>query len=87
MVRDTTVLNLIHTEVITQDSLPSHYTLGLSASEVNGLQAFGHGGFWGTVVQYFPDLNASISIQVLERDKRAIRKLLMERIVGYLTEE
>jgi len=58
----------------------------LSGDDVNGLEGFVHGGFWGTVVNYFPALNASVSIYVLERDKRGIRKELMEKIFGFLSE-
>lgn len=86
IVTDTTVLNMIFTKVPTQDSVQVNYMMGLSGEDVQGLEGFGHGGFWGTTVNYFPALNASVSIYILERDKRGIRKEVMEKIVGYLSE-
>ncbi|PLW99535.1 MAG: hypothetical protein C0591_02650, partial [Marinilabiliales bacterium] len=84
IIQDTTVLNLIFTEIKTQDEKPSNYYLGISLSEYNNLKAFGHGGFWGTEVLYFPYLNTSVSIYVLERDERKLIKSLMDQIVGIL---
>ena len=52
------------------------------AGDVNGVEGFGHGGFWGTAVNYFPEINASISIFVLDRDKRALRIDLNEYITA-----
>lgn len=86
IIQDTTVLNLIFTEIKTQDENPSNYYLGISSSEYNNLKAYGHGGFWATVVLYFPDLNTSVSIYVLERDERKIIKGLMGQIIGILAE-
>ena len=86
IIQDTTVLNLIYTEINTDDEEPSNYYLGISLSEYNNLKAYGHGGFWGTEVLYFPDLNTSVSIYVLERDERKLIKNLMGQIVGILAE-
>jgi CubicO group peptidase (beta-lactamase class C family) len=48
------------------------------------MQAYGHGGFWGTVGQHVPELNASIAVFVLERDKREIRKDVLDAVGGVL---
>jgi len=84
IIEDTNVLNLIFTEIQTKDSLQSNYYLGLSSDEYRGLKAYGHGGFWGTVVLYFPKLNTSISVFVLERDKRKLRKEIMDEFIEIL---
>lgn len=84
IIKDTAVLNLIFTEIKTQDEEPSNYYLGISKVEYQNFAAYGHGGFWGTEVLYFPDLNASVSIYILERDERELRKGIMDRIVGIL---
>lgn len=76
--------DLILTTIKTSDQKDNNYYLGLSGSTINGLQAYGHGGFWATVVQYIPELNASISVFILERDKRILRKDVLEAMVGYL---
>lgn len=86
IVKDTAVLNLIFTEVQTKDEAPSNYYLGVYVEEYHDLKAYGHGGFWGTVVLYFPELNSSIAIYILERDNRQLRKDIMDLLVGMLME-
>lgn len=77
-------LDLIYTTVTTKDTVPSNYYLGLSLSEINGKKAYGHGGFWGTVVNYFPEYNASIAVFILEREKRKLTKQVREGILRKL---
>lgn len=84
IIQDTSVLNLIYTEVPTKDPEPANYYLGLAPSTYHGLTGFGHGGFWGTTVLYFPDMNASVAIYILERDRRGLIRPVMSRIVGML---
>jgi D-alanyl-D-alanine carboxypeptidase len=86
IIKDTTVLNQIFTEIPTSDSEPSGYHLGLSSYEYAGLSAYGHGGFWGTRVLYFPELKTSIAVYVLERDKRGFINELVGKIIGLLNE-
>ncbi|MEM7571455.1 MAG: serine hydrolase [Bacteroidota bacterium] len=78
-------LEFIYTEVPTHDPEPPGYSLGLTWGVVNGLTAYGHGGFWGTTVNYFPDLDASISVFILERDERGLRPEVMEEFVDLLS--
>lgn len=85
IIKDTTVFNLIYTEIPTKDDKPSNYYLGLSSSEYQGFKAYGHGGFWGTVALYFPELKTSISVFVLERDKRELRQEIIDRVIGILS--
>ena len=60
--------------------------LGISKVEYQNFTAYGHGGFWATEVLYFPDLNASVSIYILDRDERKLIKSLMDQLVGILAE-
>ena len=67
-------------------SVQSNYRLGLMTDEYRKLKVYGHSGFWGTVVLYIPDLNASVSVYVLQKDKRALRREIMDMIIGILIE-
>lgn len=87
IIKSDSILNLIYTEIETKDSVPAHYYLGLSEDNYFGMKSFGHGGFRGTVVLYFPDLDASIAVYVLERDKRILRRDVLEAMVQVLTVE
>lgn len=78
IIEDENVLNQIYTKIETQDSTQVNYSLGLSDSEIQGMQAYGHGGFWGTAVQHFPEINTTISVFILERDERKLRKDVLE---------
>jgi len=77
-------LDLIYTKMPYGDGEDPRYLFGLMESEIQGLKAYGHGGFWGTVVQYLPDLNASVSVFILERDERKLRKDVLEAVVAHL---
>lgn len=87
IVRDPTTLKLIFSPAKTRDNVDHHYHFGLSSSVIAGHQAYGHGGFWGTVVQYIPELDTSIAVFVLERDKRELRADLLERFVNAIAAE
>ncbi len=84
IVKNKKVKDLIFTSVTTKDNKVDNYFLGLTGGNVKGLQSYGHGGFWGTVVQYFPEIDASIAVYVLERDQRILRKDILEHIVEKL---
>ena len=86
IINDTTVFNLIFTEIPTKDSEPSNYYFGLSLYEYQGLLAYGHGGFWGTRVLYFPELKTSIAVCVLERDMKSLIQDIIDQSIGILTE-
>ncbi len=81
------VLNLLSNQIKTKDGKDNRYGLGLSLGNVKGLRTYGHGGFWGTVVLYFPDLDVSISVFVLERDKRKLRKDILEAFATELVKQ
>jgi len=77
-------LDLIYTKIKTKDEKDTGYSLGLTWGELQGMKTYGHGGFWGTTVLYVPDLEASISVFILERDQRKLRGDVLENIVRIL---
>ncbi len=79
------VLNLIFSKIEISSGKDNKYGLGLSETEVKGLKAYGHGGFWGTVVLYFPKLDASISVFVLDRNQGKLRSNVLQALVTELT--
>ncbi|MCB0736177.1 MAG: beta-lactamase family protein [Bacteroidetes bacterium] len=46
----------------------NEYYMAHAKRQLGEFECYGHGGFWGTTTQYFPSLNASISIFLMERD-------------------
>ena len=84
IIKDPSVLDLIFTKIHTNDSVQQKYYLGVAQEEYKGLKAYGHGGFWGTKVLYFPELDCSISIYVLDKDRANLRKLVIDKIVGII---
>ncbi|NRB61868.1 MAG: beta-lactamase family protein [Saprospiraceae bacterium] len=68
IIEDEEVLNLLTTDVTTTDGISKTYRLGISDTRIKGLQAYGHGGFWGTIVFYIPKIDVSIAVCVLERN-------------------
>ncbi|MEM6299187.1 MAG: hypothetical protein AAF740_10920, partial [Bacteroidota bacterium] len=87
IIEDESTLNQLSTEVRTADGKENNYGLGLSLGEVKGFKSLGHGGFWGTVDLYFPELDTSISGYVLDRDKRTLRKDILEGLVSELARQ
>lgn len=86
IVEDAAVLKLLTTDVATKDEIPKTYRLGIADAQVKGLQSFGHGGFWGTMVFYIPKLDTAISVCVLERNgKMKPIKALMNAYTNALT--
>ncbi|WP_034920637.1 serine hydrolase domain-containing protein [Gillisia sp. CAL575] len=87
IIKDKNILNQIFTTIDTKDGKDNKYGLGLSIGNVKGYTSYGHGGFWGTVVLYFPKLDSSIAVFILERDERILRKNVLEALVLELTKE
>ena len=84
---DPETLNLIYTDLGVTKSKYGKYLLGLNESNIKGYKTYGHGGFWGTTVQYIPVLNASISVFVLNRDHNKLREVILEEIVKKLEKQ
>ncbi len=87
IIKDKNTLNQIFTKIETKDGKDNKYGLGLSIGNVKGYTSYGHGGFWGTVVLYFPEMDTSIAVFILERDERILRKNVLEALVLELTKE
>ena len=81
VVKDTATLNLIYTEIPTDDTKTSRYYLGITDYEIEGYKAYGHSGFWGTQVYYFPELKTAIAVFVLERDQRGLRPEIVKKAI------
>lgn len=87
IIQDKNTLSQIFTPIETKDGKDNKYGLGLSIGNVKGKTSYGHGGFWGTVVLYFPELDTSIAVFILERDKGKLRKNVLEALVLELAQE
>ena len=86
IVKNDSIQNLIFTEIKTKETELYPYYLGLSQDNYHGMNAYGHGGFWSTVMMHFPEINTSISVCILERDKRALRRDVLESTTRILLE-
>ncbi len=84
VIKDTSVFKRIFTHVNTQDSTQSNYHLGLAEYSYNGIKGFGHDGYWGTVVVYFPELKTSMAVFVLERRKSYLSGNTIEKIIDII---
>lgn len=84
IIKDSTVLNLIFTEVPTKVIQPGKYYFGLSSYEYQGFAAYGHSGFWGTKILYFPRLKTSIAIFILEKDQSDITEDIINLIITFM---
>ena len=78
IVENDSIQNLIFTEIRTKATELYPYYLGLSQDHYHGMTAFGHGGFWGTAMLYFPSIDAAISVYILDRDQRGLRRDVMD---------
>ena len=65
--------------------IPCEEYLGISECEVNGFNSYLHGGYWGTIFRYFPDLNATVVLYVINGDEFANLELgIMTEITNIL---
>lgn len=86
VVRDTTAFNLIYTAVPTQDTDPGNYRLGIWVYEHEGVTGYGHSGFWGTIAFWFPELQAALSVCVLEKDQGDLHNVITEEVIRLLND-
>lgn len=70
IISDTQVLRQMYQDVPVKAK--SNYCLGIRKLSIAGLTGYYHGGFWGTNVIYYPQINTSISVITLERATRDI---------------
>ncbi len=77
-------LDKLLTKVVTEETANSDYRLGIWKSTILGKTVYGHGGFWGSMVYYIPEINSSMSIIILEKDKSYLRKEVAEVLIAEL---
>ncbi len=80
-------LELLFTEVGAKQPRDWDYHLGIAPIDIDGVKGYGHNGYWGTIVNHFPELNATISVFVLDRDKRVLRIDLSKAFIEVLTKQ
>lgn len=87
IVENPEVRNAIFTYIETPQTKDHRYFLGLSEDSYLGFDCYGHGGFWGTVMLHFPDLNVSISVAVLERNEGIIQRSVIQNVMDLILRE
>lgn len=75
---------LLYHAVPTADGKDNGYYMGIAKTDLETVTCYGHGGFWGTTMQYFPELNASISIFLMERDEWPRYRQLLQQVAQVL---
>jgi len=81
IIKDPIVLNKIFTKVIPDESKDNGYCLGLVEVKANGYTSYGHGGFWGTTMEYYPELDLAVAVYVLDRSQGKLRRELINSLV------
>lgn len=84
IVENDSIQNLIFTYIPTKETEAYPYYLGLSEDNYHGMKAYGHGGFWGTVMMHFPDMSTSIAVYILDRDVRKLQRNVIEALSGIM---
>lgn len=79
--------DLLFKTVLTTDGINNAYYMAISETKLGRHIAYGHGGFWGTTTQYFPALNASVSIFFMERDEWPEYMVILEQVAIILEQE
>lgn len=74
-------INLLLTKTKTEEPSNTDYRFGIWKHTIDGKTVYGHGGFWGSMVYYFPDLNITLSVVILNKDKSYLRKEIAELIM------
>lgn len=77
-------LQLLYTKANPKKDMEGDYYLGLTSVEYNNIKGYGHNGFWGTTAYYFPELNASLAVVVLEQDQKHLRVDLNKTLIKTL---
>lgn len=84
IIEDKAVFKLIYKKVKAKEHWKHSYYMGIHEMEFKYLKGFGHGGFWGTKVIYFPKIDTAISIFILERDNDHLQNVIINRIIELL---
>ncbi|MEQ8361954.1 MAG: serine hydrolase domain-containing protein [Cyclobacteriaceae bacterium] len=65
--------------------IPCEYFLGIQECGFDGLNSYWHSGYWGTIFRYFPALDASVVLYVVnEAEFENIELDLMKQVTGIL---
>jgi D-alanyl-D-alanine carboxypeptidase len=78
-------IDTLLTKVKTEQKSDTDYRFGIWKSTINDKIVYGHGGFWGSMVYYVPEINLAISVIVLEKEKSSLRKEIAESVIKELT--
>lgn len=82
IIKDKKVLAEIYTYTDPREP-NNNYCLGLyNFPSFYGHRGYYHGGWWGTDVMYLPDLNATISVCTLLKEKRDVNPEISHKIIG-----
>jgi len=83
IIKDKQLVKEMHSYVLPKEE--SNYCLGLRNISFGDYEAYYHGGFWGTDVMYLPEINTSIAVVTLEKDKRnTISPILSKKVLSIL---
>ena len=84
IIEDKKILDLIYKKVEVEKPWIHPYYMGIYEERYRDLKGYGHGGFWGTKVIYFPKIDASIAVFILERDKKKLQQIIINIIVDVI---
>ncbi len=84
VVENKDVFKLIYKKVKSKEHWVHSYYMGIYKEEFKYLKGFAHGGFWGTKVIYFPKIDTSIAVFILERDHDDLQNFIINRIVDLM---
>lgn len=87
IIKNDSVKNLLFTDFKTNKGSNYPYYLGIIGTKYQNLDSYGHGGFWGTLIRYFPQIDTSISVFVLDRNERRMRKVIYDEIINVLKKD
>ena len=83
IIKDKQLIKEMHTYVLPKEA--SNYCLGIRKISFGDYEGYYHGGFWGTDVMYLPEINTSIAVFTLEKDKRNnINPILSKKVISIL---
>jgi len=85
IIKDKTILAQMHTYVLLAED--SNYCLGLQNISFFGDTAYYHGGFWGTDVMYLPNINTTISVFTLVKEKRQLNAQISNEVIKVLRKQ
>jgi len=87
IIKDKKILSQIYTYRNPRDA-NNNYCLGLyNFPSFHGNKGYYHGGWWGTDVMYLPELNTTISVFTLLKEKRDLNPEISHQIINALKEK